>query len=74
MRLWILAAMGAALCGCSLLDQAVLSGPSLGSNKIFLDDSRVNLPRRELDRYACASGPMVCELTGASFNCGCLRH
>lgn len=71
MRLWMLVA-SSALGGCSFLDQIALSGPSPSSNKIYLlDDSSVHVRRTELDRYACPAGPMLCELRGATYDCGC---
>lgn len=58
--------------GCSVLDQIMLSsGPQLDPNKVYLGRSIVLASPREVHRYACVDGPLLCESRGISLECGC---
>jgi len=71
-RVLVALVFSALLGGCSFLDQIALnSQPSLDPNKIYLGTSRVVASWREVDRYACASGPMFCEQAGSNAECRC---
>ena len=62
-----------ALSGCSFLDQLTLgaAAPSLDPNKIYLGSSRVMATSREVERYACLNGPVLCDQYGVNFACRC---
>ena len=58
---------------CSFLDElAVSNGYQLDPNKIYLGTATLELRARDLDRYACVNGPLLCEQHGVSFDCSCV--
>jgi hypothetical protein len=56
------------LCGCSLLDQTSLDADP---GRVYLGHSRVLASPREVSRYACLSGPVLCDQSGVNFDCRC---
>lgn len=59
--------------GCSVLDRISMtsSAPTLNPSKIYLGTSRVSASARDIDRYACVSGPVMCDFRGVSYECRC---
>ncbi|HEY8519306.1 MAG TPA: hypothetical protein VIN61_04455 [Gammaproteobacteria bacterium] len=69
----IAAAAAPLLAGCGVLDELTfLSPPRLDPSKVYLGTSIIDVPRWELERYACVEGPLLCENAGAiMFTCRC---
>jgi hypothetical protein len=60
------------LSGCSFLDQIQINaGPTLDPDKVYLGTSKITASWRELDRYACVGGPLLCEQAGGTYYCRC---
>ena len=60
--------------GCSVIDHlaAMTDGPKLDPTKVYLGRSVVmDVTSREMGRYACANGPMLCQQRGNGFDCSC---
>jgi hypothetical protein len=61
--------------GCSVFDSAVGSAGQSAANyhpsKIYLGDSTVMIPARQVNDYACIDRPMLCERFGVDMRCRC---
>ena len=60
--------------GCSVLDNIELSGNGAvyDPNKIYLRNEFFTVRnRRDMDRFVCVSGPLVCERYGMTWDCVC---
>jgi hypothetical protein len=44
---------------------------SLDPTKIYLGSSRVVAGPRDVSRYACIDGPVLCDQSGPNFDCRC---
>ncbi|HEX5045800.1 MAG TPA: hypothetical protein VFX89_01670 [Gammaproteobacteria bacterium] len=59
------------LCGCSVLQTSLDAAPSADPGRVYLGHSRVLASPREVSRYACSSGPVLCDQSAVNFDCRC---
>ena len=72
MRILIALLFSVLLGGCSLLGGMTLNAtPTLDPSRIYLGSSHVTATEREVERYACTSGPLYCQQSGINFDCRC---
>jgi hypothetical protein len=73
MRTVLTVALASLLGACSFLDQIELNAsPQFDPSRIYLGTARVtSVSPRETHKYACVSGPLICEQRGIGFDCHC---
>jgi hypothetical protein len=73
MRTVLMIALASLLGACSFLDELDFSATQqLDPNRIYLGSARVySVSARDARKYACVSGPLLCETRGIGFDCRC---
>ena len=72
MRTALAIALTTLLSACSVLDDFEFNSQTLDPNRIYLGTARVtSLSAREVQEYACVSGPLICDQRGIGFDCRC---
>src|SRR5690606_15954464 len=73
MRSFLVVTIAAALGGCSVLDNIDVTPPALDPTLIYLLDETIYVDRRrDIDKYACLRGVMMCDQRAVTWECYCV--